>query len=206
MNRWNLRIWLGGGLVVLGILMLLQRFGLFPGLTGIFFGLLFLAGAAWVLIYFAANLEKGWWAAIPGFALAGIAAEILLGDVAGGWGGSFFLAALGLAFFAVYISGRERWWALIPGGLFVTLAAITVLDNAFGVGETGGVLFLGFGLTFMLVAVLASLRWAWIPSVVLLVIGAIIGLSSTGTVNYIWPAALILGGLLLILQFVRRPR
>ncbi len=205
MNRWNVRVWIGAGLIVLGLLLLLERLGLFRGIISIFWTLIFLAAGGWFLYRFVTHMGSDWWAAIPGFALVGIAGETLLSDVMAGWGGAFVLGGFAAGFFAVYFSGRERWWAIIPGGVFLTLAAITVLSNAFGVHETGGFVLVGFGLTFVLVAVLAGLMWAWIPGVVLLIIGVALGMQSEGMFSYLWPAALILGGLLLIAQFLRRP-
>ena len=204
MKQVSFRFWIGTGLVVLGILMLLERLGLFRGVTQIFWGALFLAGGAYFLYRFASNMRGEWWAAIPGFALAGIGVQSLLSGVLGAWSGFFFLGALGLGFFAVYWSDRERWWAIIPGGVLITLGLTSILGDVFGVRETGGFFFLGLGLTFLLVAVLASLQWAWIPGVVLLVLGALVGTPFTGALNYVWPAAMIVGGLLLILQFVRK--
>ena len=204
MKQVNFRFWIGTGLVVLGLLMLLERLGLFRGVTQIFWGALFLAGGAYFLYRFASNMRGEWWAAIPGFALAGIGVQSLLSGVLGAWSGFFFLGALGLGFFAVYWSDRERWWAIIPGGVLITLGLTSILGDVFGVRETGGFFFLGLGLTFLLVAVLASLQWAWIPGVVLLVLGALVGTPFTGALNYVWPAAMIVGGLLLILQFVRK--
>jgi hypothetical protein len=204
MNRISFRLWIGAGLVLLGTLMLFERFGFFRGVTNFFWGLLLLAGGAFFLYRFANNMRGEWWAAIPGFALLGIAFQSLLPGILGNWSGFLFLGFLGLGFFAVYFSDRERWWALIPGGVLVTLGLTSALGDVFGVQETGGFFFLGLGFTFLLVAVLASLQWAWIPGVVLLVLGAIIGTPFVGSLNYIWPAALILGGLLLILQFARR--
>jgi hypothetical protein len=206
MNRWTVRIWIGAGLVVLGLLMLLERFGLFHGATNLFWGLVFLAGGAWFLYRFWFNMRGEWWAAIPGFALAGIGAESMLSNVLGAWSGFFFLGALGLGFFAIYFSDRERWWAIIPGGVLVTLGLVSVAAEVFGGRETGGLLMAGLGLTFLLVAILASLQWAWIPGLVLLVIGVLIGGLQEGAMNYVWPIALIVGGLLLIFQFARRPR
>ena len=42
MKQISFRIWIGAGLVLLGMLMLLERFGLFRGITNYFWGLLFL--------------------------------------------------------------------------------------------------------------------------------------------------------------------
>jgi hypothetical protein len=204
MKRFDFRIILGAALILLGILMLLERLGLFHGASDLFWGVVFLAGGAYFLYRFANNMGGEWWAAIPGFALVGLAADSLLPRVFGNWGGLFFLGFLGLGFVAVYFSDRQRWWALIPGGVLLTLGFVSVLSNVYGGRETGGFFFLGLGLTFLLVAVLASMQWAYIPGVVLLVMGALLGTPFVGTLNFIWPIVLIFGGLVLIFQFMRR--
>ena len=206
MNNWNYRVWIGVGLIVLGVLMFGGQFGLFQGLANLLWGLILLAGAAYFLYRFASNMQAEWWAAIPGFALAGLGATVLLSGLLPQWSGFFFLGLLGLGFFAVYFARRDQWWAIIPGGVLVTLGFIAVLSDVLGGRDTGGILFLGMGLTFILVAVLASLQWAWVPGIILLVFGALLGLPFGGVVNYFWPAALIIGGVLLILGFARRAR
>lgn len=205
MKRSDWRIWIGAGLILLGVLMLLERFGLFRGAINFFWGAVFLAGGGFFLYRFATNMNNEWWAAIPGFAMLGIGADNLLSALIGAdWGGLFFLGLLGIGFFAIYFSGRGRWWALIPGGVLVTLGFVSVLSDVYGARETGGVFFLGLGITFLLVAVLASLQWAYIPAVILLLFGALLGTSFLGALNYVWPAVLILAGLVLIWQFLRR--
>jgi hypothetical protein len=62
----------------------------------------------------------------------------------------------------------------------------------------------GFGLTFLVVAVLASMQWAYIPGVILLVLGAILGIANASSVDLLWPAALVVGGFVLIWQFARK--
>ena len=204
MNRWNARVWVGAGLVVFGLLMLVERFGFLRGVTSLFWGALFLAAGLFFLYRFVNNNLGEWWAAIPGFALLGIGLASLSSVFLSGWSGFLFLGMLGLGFFVVYLSRRDFWWAIIPGGVLVTLAGISMLDEVFHVGDSGGVFFLGLGLTFILVAVVASLQWAWIPGLILLVMGALIGTPFIGSMNLLWPAALIVGGLLLIFQFARR--
>ena len=204
MKNLDFRILIGAALVVLGGLMLLQRLGFFPGLLEVFWGVVFLAGAAFFLYRFASDPSVEWWAAIPGFALAGLAAEILVPPALGNWHGLLFLGALGLGFFAVYASGRQRWWAIIPGGVLVTLGIIAVLTQKLGAQDTGSFLFVGIGITFLLVAVLAGMRWAYIPGVALIVLAALVGAASAATFNYVWPVILILAGLLLIWQFMRK--
>ncbi|HEX7434598.1 MAG TPA: hypothetical protein VF326_13180, partial [Anaerolineaceae bacterium] len=98
-----------------------------------------------------------WWAAIPGFTLAGIAASSLLLDRLG-WGGLVFLGGIGVGFWAIYLASRDRWWAIIPGGVLLTLGLTSVMSDAFGVTNSGGVFFVGLGLTFVLVGVLAGMK------------------------------------------------
>ncbi len=204
MNRWNTRIWIGAGLVLLGVLMLVQRIGLLGAFSGLPVAALFLLGAGFFLYRFFMNSRTEWWAAIPGFALFGIAVTILLSDVLPGWSGFWFLASLGVGFLCVYLSGHERWWALIPAGILVTLGFVAVVSDAFGGNGSAAVLFVGMGLTFILVAVLTGMQWGWIPGIILLIMGGIFGAPSFGSMNLLLPAALILGGVLLIIQFVRK--
>ena len=204
MRKIDFRVLIGGALILLGGLMLLERFGLFQGAASIFWGIVFLVGGGYFLYRFASNSRSEWWTAFPGFVLLGLSAAALLTPFFPGWGGFFFLGFLGLGFFAVYFTNRDFWWALIPGGVLVTLGFVSVVAEVFAGRETGGLFFLGLGLTFLLVAVLASMQWAYIPGVILLVLGAFIGTPFAGSLNYVWPTALILGGLLLIFQFVRK--
>jgi hypothetical protein len=201
MNRINFRIFIGGAFVLLGILMLLQRFNIFSRAVDIFWGMIFLLGAVYFLYRFALNQDSEWWAVIPGSALAGIGVSALL---PGRWGGLFFLGFLGVGFFAVYIFNRSgRWWGLIPGGVLLTLGVTSALTDVFGVRETGGIFFLGLGLTFLLVAILVSAQWAYIPGVILLLMGVALGYNASfgGVFNYIWPVALIVVGFLFIFRF-----
>jgi hypothetical protein len=104
MQRIDYRILIGAALVVLGGLMLLERFGLFRGALDVFWGGVLLVGGAYFLYRFARDPRGEWWAVIPGTALAGLALESLWPRALGDWGGLFFLGALGLGFFAVYLT------------------------------------------------------------------------------------------------------
>ncbi|MDO9131278.1 MAG: hypothetical protein Q7U34_15575 [Anaerolineales bacterium] len=50
---------------------------------------------------------------------------------------------------------------------------------------------------------LARHTWAYIPAVILMVFGALIDTAFQGSLDYVWIAALFLGGLALIWQFFR---
>jgi hypothetical protein len=147
----------------------------------------------------------GWWAAFPGFVLAGIGVLILLPDALDNIGGAVFLGAIGLSFWAVYLTGRERWWAIIPGGVLFTLAIVSALPSNFlGGADSGGVFFLGLALTFWLVALLANMRWAYWPAGVLGVFGVFLFFESqVYLLSYIAAGALIVVGVFIILRSLR---
>jgi len=203
MKRVDLRIVLGGALIILGLLMLLERIGLLHGATDLFWGAILALGAAFFLYRFATAPRAEWWAAIPGFALAGLGIQSLFPRILDGWDGLLFLGLLGVGFWAVYFSGRERWWAIIPGGVLITLGLTSVLGHVAGASEGGGVFFLGLGLTFLMVAVLAAMQWAYIPAAVLILMGVVLGTPYSGALNYVWPIVLVGAGLVLLYRFYR---
>ena len=111
-----------------------------------------------------------------------------------------------MGLWVVYFTDRERWWAIIPGGVFVTLGVVSTLDELLSI-DTGGIFFLGLGITFLLVALLpgpARMTWAYIPAVVLIVMGLLTGVPFFGLGDYLLPAVLIIGGLTLIYFFFRK--
>jgi hypothetical protein len=122
------------------------------------------------------------------------------------FGGAIFLGGIGLSFFAVYFTDRvERWWALIPGGVLVTLAGMTVAAERFGEFQTAGFFFLGLAATFLLVALLAGMNWAYWPALVLGIMGFLGIASLLQVANYFWAVALIgAGGFMLVRYFTNR--
>jgi hypothetical protein len=206
MKRIDFRTLLGGGLILLGGLMILEKLGLPFHASGVFWGLILLVGAGYFLQIFSRNPRGVWWAVIPGMTLAGMGLGAILPAALEGWGGALFLGAIGLSFWIIYFTDRSRWWGIIPGGVLFTLALVSVLDESFSGLATGSVFFIGLGLTFLLVALLPNpfgkMQWAYIPAAVLVVMGAFLGSASTvGLANYIWPAALIVIGLVVIFGF-----
>ena len=73
----------------------------------------------------------------------------------------------------------------------VSLAVVSVLDELYPSKDTGGIFLIGLGLTFALLAILPRLHmtWAYIPAIVLVVIGFIPLAGQFQLVNYIWPVA-----------------
>jgi hypothetical protein len=206
MKRFDPRIVIGTLLILAGLLGFLEAFGFLRNASDVFWGLVFLAGGGIFLFMFAGGFASGqWWAAIPGLVLAGIGVLILLPDSLNNLGRAVFLGAIGLSFWLIYLSGRDRWWAIIPGGVLFTLAAVRALPNRlFGGVDSGGVFFLGLALTFLLVALLANMSWAYWPAGALGVFGVFLFFQSQiYLLSYIAAAALIGVGVLIILRSMR---
>jgi len=201
MKRFDYRILVGAALILGGLLMLLDQTGILKGAANLFWAGVLAIAAAIFLFWFFSDHSK-WWAAIPGFTLAGMAASSLLLDRIG-WGGLAFLGGIGLGFWAIYFSSRSRWWAIIPGGVLLTLGVTSVMSDAYSVIDSGGVFFVGLGLTFVLVALLAKMKWAFIPAAVLLLLGFFLGTPFVGVMEYVWIGVLLVAGVILVVSAVR---
>lgn len=201
MKRFDFRILIGVVLVLGGILMLLDQLGVLRGATNLFWAAILAIGAALFLYWFFSGRSR-WWAAIPGFALAGMAVSSLLPERLG-WGGLAVLGGIGVGFWAVYLTDRRYWWAMIPGGVMITLGVISAMTEADQIADTGGLLLVGLGITFLLVGFLAKMKWAYLPAGVLLVIGFFLGTPFEGLFQYIWIGVLLLAGVILIFSALR---
>jgi hypothetical protein len=202
MKRIDFRILLGVLLIFGSILGFLELQGILSNASAFFWAVIF-GVAALVFLYIFFTNRDHWWAAIPGFTLAGLSAASFMPQGLG-WDGLAFLGGIGLGFWAVYLSGRERWWAIIPGGILVTLGIVSVLSEKYLLLETGGIFFMGLGLTFLLVAVLANMRWAYIPSVALLLVGLLVDTQYASAIRYAWIVVLLIAGGLMIFQALRK--
>jgi hypothetical protein len=213
MRRIDFRIVWGVLLLVGGVMALLQNFDLLGNALAWMWGtLLGLAGLTFLLAFLMDRTQ--WWALIPAMPLLSVAALILLGQTlpsfADAWGGLLVLGGVGLSFWAIFLTNRSMWWAIIPGGVLLTLAVVAGLDSNTQGLDTGGIFFIGLGLTFALVGVLPTpqgrMRWAFIPALVLIVMGLLIFAAAEQLINYMWPLVLIVGGLLLVFRAFRPRR
>jgi hypothetical protein len=203
MKRFDPRIVFGFLLLIGGGLALLQAMGYLQDASDIFWSSIFvLLGLLFLSLLFGGH----WWSLFPGFTLLAIGVLIVLPEELDDFGGLIFLGGIALAFWVTYLTApQERWWALIPAGVLTTLSAITVISDRFDGFETGGFLFVGLSITFLLVALLAGMRWAFWPAAVLGIMGALSLASLFEIANYIWSAALIAaGGFLLFRYFAQR--
>jgi hypothetical protein len=202
------RVLWGCVLILGGLLFLLQNLNILH-VGDLFWVLVFALIGVYILSMYFVD-RANWWALIPGIVFLDLAAVIglnlILPATNNSWTGALFLGGIGLAFWLVYFNNRSFWWAVIPGGVLFTLAVVAGVSDIVPGLETGGIFFLGMGATFALLAVLPpgegvqprSLRWAFIPAGVLVVMGLLISAASASLINYIWPVVLILGGIYLV--------
>jgi len=207
MRRFDVRVVGGILLIVAGVLFLLQNMGVFGNAVTLLWAFLFGAGGV-AFMYVFLTERANWWALIPGFALLSLGATTALSQLAPAmgeaWGGTVFLGGIGLAFWVIYFLDRENWLAVIPGGALFTIGLVAGLSSILAGIETGGIFFLGLGLTFGLLSLLPTpqgrMKWALIPAGVLLAMGLLTTAASASLLKYLWPAALILAGLYFIFR------
>jgi hypothetical protein len=213
MFRWlGSRVLWGSLLIFAGVMFLLQNLGVFR-FGDLFWGILFiLGGGAFLSVFLQDRLQ--WWAIIPGFTLLGIGLIISLTVLAPGFmaviGGSIVLGSIGVAFLIIFLLDREKWWALIPAGTMLTLTVVAAISQAVPGMETGGIFFLGLGLTFAVVALLPTtagrMSWAWIPAGILALMGLLLMAAAGNLIGYLWPLVIILiGGFLILRTLLERP-
>jgi len=212
MKRIDFRSILGLGLILLGCLYFLQIFNIIHSAFGWLWAAMFAVSSLVFLYYFFTGRDT-WWAAIPGFALLGLASVIgltlLFPDLRGEVVGAVFLGSIGVAFWAVLISQPSFWWAVIPAGAVSSVAAMVALSAVIKADDAiASVLFLGLALTFAIVGIMPTsegrMRWAFIPSGILLVIGLGLLSAATNVINYVWPGLLIVAGVYFLYRSVFR--
>jgi hypothetical protein len=196
-------------LIVGGALLLLDTFNIFQG------GALFwtiatgVVGVLFITVYI--NKHTQWWALLPGVIFLAISALIGLDSFLPGFQGSaleglVILGGIAISFVVVYLASPFNWWAIIPAGIMATVAIVSLVDNEVNGTISGGVLFLGLGLTFALVAILPNpvrrMVWAWIPAGILAAIGIVMLFAAEDLMIYIWPLALIVLGVWFITRSV----
>lgn len=206
MLRWlTSRVFWGLVLVIGGIAMLLQSMGIFGQAGSLFWGVIFLFASLGFVSAYIENRER-WWAFIPAFTFLGLGISSLLDllPIGVSWdlGGFVFLMGISLGFVFVLLVNRQQWWAVIPAGVLATLAVVSILDSTQVGVDTGGIFFLGIGLTFAILGLMPGyenmLRWAFIPAGVLLLMGLLLTASSSSWINLIFPGILIIFGILMV--------
>jgi hypothetical protein len=206
------RLFWGLVLIIGGVLLLLNTFGIIEIGDIFWVVILGVAGLLFLAVYI--TNHDHWWALIPGVIFLTIATTIGLDSFLPDFHstslvGTIILGGIALSFLLVYLADRSNWWAIIPAGVMSTIAVVAAWDASTSSSVTsGGIFFLGLGITFLLVAVLPNsvgpLRWAWIPAGILGLIGVLILVAAEDLINYIWPSAIILTGIFLVFRSIRR--
>jgi hypothetical protein len=205
-NESKSRLFLGLGLLILGIVFLLQNIGVLRDAAAVIWPVLFGLGGLVFLGVFLSNREH-WWAIIPGSALLGIALLMALtalfparGPI---FGGAIFMGTLAAGFLAIFAFHPDNWWAVIPGGVLLTIAVVSVAGQVLSGAQTGAIMMLGMAATFAALALIETpqgrMRWPLIPAGVLLAIGLLIMLQTLAWL--LWLIALMMiaaGGYLVI--------
>lgn len=212
MKRVGVTVIIGLALILLGVLFLLDTTKVISIDWEVIFPLLFGVGGLIFLGVFFGNTKEDWWAVIPGMTLIGLAGLMAIGiflpESAGAWGAALFLAFIGLSFWVIYFTRKDAWWAIIPGGSLFSVALVAGLAETAGGMVSGGILFLGLALTFLLVYLLPNPEgrpgWALIPAGVLGVMGIIFMIFGGEWANFVWPVALIVGGGFLLWRAIVR--
>lgn len=213
-------VFLAAGLAFLFLLFSGNWWAAFPGFTltglGVLIllpealedlgGALFLGSIALSFWYvYVTDRVNRWWAIIPGGVLTALSLLIIASTWFEEYSGAIVLGGIGITFFVVYLTNpSERWWALIPGGVLATLAGMTIAAERFGEFQTAGFFFFGLALTFLLVALLAKMQWAYWPALILGAMGVMGIASLLDFVNYFWAVVLIIAGAVMIVRYMTR--
>jgi hypothetical protein len=205
--KWQILRALWGLLLVLaGVLFLLNSIGTITIGDYQWAIILGIGGLAFLSVFLADRQQ--WWALFPSFGLL-IGGTILFLESAFPWlsddfGGAIAMGGIGLAFLLIFLTNIKNWWALIPAGVLLSLAAMLLLGF-----ESGGIFLIGLGLTFGVLGFVPTehgrMRWAFIPAVVLILVGIFVTLAVYNLFAILWPLALIAGGVMII-YFVIKTR
>ncbi len=208
--KWPiLRILWGLLLILAGVLFLLNTIGIIAIGDYQWAIILVIGGLAFLSVFI--SDRNHWWALFPGFGLliggAIIFVENAFPAFPGDISGAIAMSGIGLAFLLVFLSNFANWWALIPAGVLLSAAAALILNGISPGLESGGLFLIGLGLTFGVIGYVPTeqgrMRWAFIPSVVLLVVGLLVLIASINLFGLIWPLGLIGAGLLIIFYVIR---
>lgn len=208
-KRGNSSLIWGGLLIVLGLLILVENLDLLGDWDAPFWSLIL---GAIGLIFLTTYLRdrKQWWALIPGLVILAIAVAVFFAEqdlVADYLVATIILAGVGLPFLMIFLADRQHWWALIPAMTMLGITAGVFLEGIGAIGEpaVGGLAVGGISLGFVSIYLIDRKQWwALIPGSIMGIVAFFLLLAAAA--RFIWPAALILLGLLLLRGSLRGGR
>jgi hypothetical protein len=193
-------VW-GGLLIVFGVLALLETVTDLG--AWVWVAVLTIGGLAVYGVYATDREEK--WLLIISYAMlavAGLVALLTLGVLDDPYVATYVLLAIAIPFLAAFLFDRTRWGLLIPFyvllavGVFVPLTELGILDD----NLTVTYILLAIAIPFFVVFIRNTKNWwALIPGGILAVIGLSF-LIAEASVEYIFAAALIVAGILIVVR------
>ena len=193
MNRSRHSLLWGGLLILLGLILLLETFGVIHFVSRLVWSLILISiGLPFLLVYLANRSQ--WWALIPGCTLAGVGAGVLVG---GTLTAVIITASISLPFWLIYLTDRDNnWWALIPGWVMACVSTIILLAWIGLEWFIAPFVMFAIAAPFLLVYLLHREQWwALIPGGIMAIIGVFLLFAQTLRVAFLWPVVLILLGL-----------
>jgi hypothetical protein len=199
-------------LIATGVLVLLQTTGVVTGDIGQVISLVLLAalGIFFTTLYFPARRQWFWVALGLGcfsFALGNAVTFIQALDES--YRQVVVLVGLGISILSIYLHNRMNWWAMFPAGLLISLGANQWVEQSYPDFASGGVLVIGLGLSFLVLYLVPTpvgrLKFALLPAVILLAIGAAIVIGQPYNISdYLLPGLILLAGVALIVVTTRK--
>ena len=198
-------VW-GGLLIVFGVLALLETV---TNLNAwVWVAVLTTGGLVGFSVYAMDRTEK--WLLIISYAMlavAGLLTFLTLGVLVDSYVATYVLLAIAFPFLVAFLLNRTNWGLLIPFyvllviGIMVPLLELGVLNDTL----IATYVLLAIALPFFIVYIRNTKNWwALIPGGILAVIGIAFLIAETA-VEYIFPAALIVGGILIVVrQFTKK--
>lgn len=194
--------WIWGGLLIaLGLVLLAENLDLLGDWTAPVWSLILGAISLIFLVTYISDRSQ-WWALIPGLVILGVAVAVFLAEqelVAGYVVGTIILAGVGLPFLLIFLIDRKHWWALIPGMTMIGIAGAVFLEGIGVISDeaVGGLVVGGIALGFLFIYLIDRQQWwALIPGGIMGTVAFFLLVATV--IEYVWPVALILLGLLLL--------
>jgi hypothetical protein len=172
-------------------------------------GLFFILALTFAAVY---TSIRAWWALLAAYIMFVMSAVVLLAMGAPGeMAGTVMMTAISLPFLFLYFKApQENWWAIIPGGIVgsvaLVIAAAMLFEGSGNVlaGRIPAVLmYLGVAASFAVVWLRHHRSWAAVVSFIALGFAGLTGVIGEAFDNFL-PVLLILGGLILLVQGLRK--
>ena len=213
MEKQKTNLYIGGGLVLIGLLNLLVNMDFIYLEPEFIVATLFLTAASFLFVRF--RQKKQLPILIIAAILTFIGSAILLEcvfDVDEGVVGVLFLWGLSALFAYGYLRNDRRWGFVIPAGILFTLGLMVLIETMpdFDDEFLGGLFFLGIACTFGYLYVIRDdvnkLDWAKYPALILACFSGFVFLVTTdsGAASVLLPLALILTGGYLVYNATQR--